>query len=432
LLTRNLKCLWSSQLLSQIADGITKLALLWFVYSVTGSALQTTVVGILQTVSSIVCTPLIGLLVDRLPKKPILVVTDLLRGIILGVVPWLLPNDGLTVDVVYLLVFLYGLASAVFTPALSASMPFLVSTQHYTAGNALLQSTTSIGIILGPIMSGIGIAALGPKDVLSLNTLTYLASVALLLPMRFSSTTSTREAAAHSLSIAMLDAFRFTFRTSPPLVRLIIIASLYTFGSAALTTLLPVYGKSLFHFGPVEVGYFWSSLGVGFLIVSIALLPMSRWSLRTRLYLVTASSCVAGAALILLLEITTPVAAFSLMAIVGAGLGTLTPVAWGMLQELSPLSMLGRVMGFYTAIAMTTSLLGIWFFGWVTQSISEAAGLLGIGIVLLLVATMSLVFTKRMSHVKSRNAADTLLSMAMQGHPHAETRLRSARAVNSI
>ena len=430
MLTRNLTCLWSSQLLSQIADGVTKLALLWFVYSVTGSALQTTAVGILQTVSSVVCTPLIGLLVDRLPKKPILIITDLLRGVILGVVPWLLPSNGLTVDVVYLLVFLYGVASAVFTPALSASIPHLVSTQHFTAGNALLQSTTSIGIILGPIMSGIGIAAIGPKDVLSLNTLTYLASVALLLPMRFSSTKITREAAGYSLPVAMLDAFRFTFHASPSLARLIVIASLYTFASAALTTLLPVYGKSVFHFGPVEVGYFWSSLGVGFLIVSLALLPVSRWPLRARLYLVTASSCIAGVALILLLETTTPFAAYTLMAIVGAGLGTLTPVAWGMLQELSPLPMLGRVMGFYTAIAMTTSLLGIWFFGWVTQSIGEAVGLLGIGIVLLLVAAASLVFTTRMSHVNTMNAMDRPLSIAVEEHLRTETRVRNTRAAS--
>ena len=137
MLTRNLKCLWTSQLLSQIADSVTKLALLWFVYSVTGSAFKTTFVALLQTVSSIVITPFVGLLVDRLPKKPILVITYLLRGIILGVVPWLLPHDALTVDVLYLLVFLYGLASAVFTPALSASIPFLVSPQHFTAGNAI-------------------------------------------------------------------------------------------------------------------------------------------------------------------------------------------------------------------------------------------------------------------------------------------------------
>jgi MFS family permease len=431
LLTRNLKCLWSSQLLSQIADGITKLALLWFVYSVTGSAFQTSVVGLLQTISSIVCTPLIGLLVDRLPKKPILIVTDLMRGIILGVVPWLLPLDALTVDVVYLLVFLYGLASAVFTPALSASIPFLVPTQHFTAGNAILQSTTSIGIILGPILSGMGIAAIGPKDVLSLNTLTYLASVVLLFPLRFSAATLTR-AAAPSVPMAMLEAFRFTFQFSPALVRLILIASLYTFGSAALTTLLPVYGKSLFHFGPVEVGYFWSFLGIGFLVVSLALLPVSRWPIRARLYVIAGSSCVAGIALIMLLSVSKPSVVFTLMAIVGAGLGALTPIAWGILQELSPLAMLGRVMGFYTAMAMATSLAGIWFFGWVTQSVGEASGLLGIGVTLLLVAATSLLFTARMSQAKSLGVALLQPSTAVLKMVQPERRSWRSRAASLL
>ncbi|WP_447976531.1 MFS transporter [Candidatus Nitrospira bockiana] len=398
MLTRNLTCLWTSQLLSQIADSVTKLALLWFVYSVTGSALKTTLIGLLQTVSSIVCTPFIGLLVDRLPKKTILIVTDLLRGIFLGVVPWLLPHNGLTVDALYLLVFLYGLASAVFTPALSASIPFLIKGEHFTAGNALLQSTTSIGIILGPIMSGIGIAALGPQEVLSLNTLTYLASAVLLFPIRFTEPVRPRAAGGHDrMSVAMLEGVRFTFLASPAIVSLIVVASLYTFGSAALTTLLPVFGKSLFHFGPVEVGYLWSSLGVGFLLVSLALLRVSHWSRRARMLLIAGASALAGAALLALLWVMQLGSAVLLITIVGVGLGTLTPIAWGILQELAPLRMLGRVMGLYTAVAMTTSLAGIWVFGWVTQSVGEASGLLGIGVVLLLVAVASLTLHRRIA-----------------------------------
>lgn len=398
MLTRNLKCLWTSQLLSQIADSVTKLALLWFVYSVTGSAFKTTFVALLQTVSSIVITPFVGLLVDRLPKKPILVVTDLLRGVILGLVPWLLPSDALTVDLLYVLVFLYGLASAVFTPALSASIPFLVSAQQFTAGNAILQSTTSIGIILGPAMSGIGIAAIGPKDVLAWNTITYLLSAVLLLPIHFRARSAVEQIVKQKASVAMLDAVRFTFLVSPAIAPLIVIASLYTFGTAALTTLLPVFGKVLFQFGPVEVGYFWSALGVGFLLVSVYLLFVSRWPLRHRICLLAGSSAVAGLALILLLSTMKLLTALMLMVVVGVGIGTLTPIAWGVLQEQAPLTMLGRVMGLYTSVAMLTSLMGIWFFGWVTQTLGEANGLLGIGLVLLLVASVSIVFSKRMSH----------------------------------
>ena len=159
MLTRNLNCLWCSQLLSQIADGITKLALLWFVYSVTGSALQTTAVGILQTVSSIVCTPLIGLLVDRLPKKPILVVTDLLRGVILGVVPWLLPSDGLTVDVVYLLVFVFECSAVALGAALVAPRSPILTSMGF---NEVIMTFVvvvlgGIGSIGGALAAGLGL-----------------------------------------------------------------------------------------------------------------------------------------------------------------------------------------------------------------------------------------------------------------------------------
>ena len=41
LLTRDFGFVWWSQLLSQVADGVSKLALLWFVYSITGSPLKT-------------------------------------------------------------------------------------------------------------------------------------------------------------------------------------------------------------------------------------------------------------------------------------------------------------------------------------------------------------------------------------------------------
>ena len=76
LLTRDFRLIWWSQVLSQVADGVSRLALLWFVYSVTGSALQTSVVGLLQTLSPILLGPFIGVTVDRLPKKAILIVTD--------------------------------------------------------------------------------------------------------------------------------------------------------------------------------------------------------------------------------------------------------------------------------------------------------------------------------------------------------------------
>ena len=72
LLTRDFGLVWSGQLISQIGDGASKLALLWFVYAITGSPLKTSVIGLLQTIPPIVLGPIIGVYVDRMPKKYLL------------------------------------------------------------------------------------------------------------------------------------------------------------------------------------------------------------------------------------------------------------------------------------------------------------------------------------------------------------------------
>ena len=78
-----------------------------------------------------------------------------------------------------------AIATAVFGPALTAAVPAIVSRSQFTAANALLQSTTSLGIIFGPALSGLGIAAYGSQEVLCLNAATYLVSAGCLLVVRF-------------------------------------------------------------------------------------------------------------------------------------------------------------------------------------------------------------------------------------------------------
>ncbi len=73
MLSDDFSYVWWGQVVSQVGDGVSKLALLWFVYSVTGSPLKTSIIGILQTAPAIVLAPIIGVAVDRLPKKALLI-----------------------------------------------------------------------------------------------------------------------------------------------------------------------------------------------------------------------------------------------------------------------------------------------------------------------------------------------------------------------
>jgi MFS family permease len=390
-ITRDFGLVWWGQMVSQVGDGVSKLALLWFVYSITGSPLKTTIIGILQTVPPILFGPLIGVWIDRLPKKALLIGADLLRAVLIGLIPCGIPPEAFTVELLYLLVLLHALASAVFGPTLTASVPYLVSRPQFTAANALLQSTTSLGIIVGPALSGIGIAALSSQKVLCLNAATYLVSAACFLPVCLSVAADPAAAASPAGSTVrdLVEGLRFALLRQQAILLLILTAALYSFGSAALTTLFPVFGRRLLDLGPVEVGYLWSALGLGLLLTSVALVCVTGWDLRQRVQLIAGASATSGAAICALGWVRNGLLAGLLMSVIGAGMGALTPIAWGVLQELTPTPMVGRVLGIYNAGAMTAAISGITAFGWLTEGFGEATGVLGIGIVLMATAMVA-------------------------------------------
>lgn len=391
LLTRDFGLVWSGQLISQIGDGISKLALLWFVYAITGSPLKTSVIGLLQTIPPIVLGPVIGVYVDRLPKKLLLIVSDLLRALLIGLIPCLVPVESFTVSLLYVLVLLHAIATALFGPALTAAVPAIVPKTQFTAANALLQGTTSLGIIFGPALSGLGIAAYGSQEVLCLNAVTYVASAGCLLPVRFADADrpGTPATAPATVLQDLIDGLRYSIVRQPVILLLTGTAALYTFGTSALTALFPVFARKMLGLGPVEVGYLWSALGIGLLITSIGLLWVTDWALKDRGRLIVGTSVLTGAALCALVWTPDPYQAGVLMGLIGSGMGAFTPIAWGLIQELAPRRMIGRVLGLYGTGAMTAAIAGISAFGWITERQGPEAGLLGIALVMFVTALVA-------------------------------------------
>ena len=102
------------------------------------------------------------------------------------------------------------------------------------------------------------------------------------------------------------------------------------------------------------------------------------------------SSFISGLTLLGLLFTSNRLVAAALMVIIGMGAGTLTPVAWGVLQEISPTTLLGRVLAIYNLGAMTSAIAGMTIFGWVTQEFGERPSVFGIGVGLFLSALVSM------------------------------------------
>jgi len=388
--TRDFGLVWTSQLVSQVGDGVSNLALLWFVYSMTGSPVKTTIIGLLHTIPPIVLGPLIGVYVDRLPKKLFLVGSNAARAVLIGIIPCAIPTETFTVDMLYALVFLDSVAMATFNPALTSSVPLIVPRAQFTAANALLQSTTSLGIIVGPAVSGVGIALFGSQEVLCLNAVTYCVSALCLglTRLRDLRVSAGAKGSRRSAWQDFIEGLAFVANKQRVILLLIATAGCYGFGASALTTLFPVFARKLLGLGPVEVGFLWSILGVGLLLMSMTLLWFTEWNLPDRTRIIAGASVTSALAIGALVWTKDLFLVSFLMVVIGGGMGAFTPIAWGVVQELTPASMVGRILGLYSTGAMIASISGISTFGWVTERFGESTGISGIGATFLLTASL--------------------------------------------
>jgi len=390
LFSRDFGLVWLSQLVSQVGDGISNLALLWFVYSITGSPVKTVIIGLLHTIPPIVLGPVIGVYVDRLPKKIFLIGSNALRAVLIGIIPCVVSTDTFTVNLLYILVLFDAVAMATFSPALTSSVPLIVPREQYTAANALIQSTTSLGIIFGPAVSGIGISLFGSQEVLCLNGFTYFIAALCLGLVRIGAPLSSIGLKKTSSSALQdfIEGLVFVAIKQRVILLLIAAAACYGFGASALTTLFPVIARKLLGLGPVEVGYLWSALGVGLLLMSMTLLRITEWNLSDRTRIIAGASVASAVAIGVLIWTNNLLLIGLLMIVIGGGMGAFTPIAWGIVQEITPGTLVGRVMSLYSTGAMAAAISGISLFGWVTERFGESIGVAGIGAMFLLTASL--------------------------------------------
>lgn len=393
--TRDFGLLWWGQTTSQIGEGLNKVALLWFVYELTGSAMKMTMVGLLQTIPPLVFGPLIGVYLDRLPKKAVMVWVDLVRALLTVLIPVLYALDTLSIEGLYGLIFLTSVVSTVFGPALVSAVPLLVRPSELMSANALIQGTSNIGMLLGPAMSGIMIALIDAENVLFVNSATFLISAFCLMPIRFAVSHRRTVEGASSVWEELRGGFRFVFAQRSMVFTLVIISSLYNLGVSAFVFILPVYAKEFLQVGPVQLGWLWSALGVGMLAASTWLAWRKQSDMQGRLRIVVRGMTIGGLAVCSLSLLETPLVAAGIVVIVGGSTAVLNPIVWALLQEVTPEHLIGRVLTTFSVGSMASAMAGMTGFGWVADAIGPAASLVGLGLVLLLTAALAVPCARR-------------------------------------
>jgi MFS family permease len=383
----NFGWLWVGQVLSQIGDGVSKVALLFFVYDLTGSALKMTVIGILETIPPLVFGPFIGVFLDRIPKRTAMLVIDVTRAALLTVIPLVYALGLLTLMRLYALVFVVALFSMAFGPSLNAAIPLLVKQNQLTRANAIMQSSATMGQLFGPAISGVLIAVIDAPNALYITAGAFILSAAAKIPLKIPHRMSNRrrQSLLHDFHIGI----SFVFVDNRLLLGLMIVASLFTLGIAGFVYLLPMIGKQLLHADSIAIGWLWSALSIGVLSTTVWLAWRHTAGFRERLWMIVGASIVGGLAVFGLTVMPVTIVAALFIMLIGGSSGLVTPIVSATLQEMAPKEMLARVFGVFNTGTMAFAMLGMTLFGWVADTFSPVISLIGIGTATLATGVMA-------------------------------------------
>lgn len=151
LANRNFLLLWIAQAISQTAQNTLNLALVNFVYVLSGgSPTQTAIATVAFVLPGVFFSALAGVFVDRIDKRRILIVTNILRAL---VIPWLvfMVNIPLAyaIPLIFLITCLFSTFSQFFAPAEGAIIPFIVNKEQLTQANSYFQITLFASQFIG-------------------------------------------------------------------------------------------------------------------------------------------------------------------------------------------------------------------------------------------------------------------------------------------
>jgi MFS family permease len=177
--------LWSAESVSQLGTQVTLLALPWIAATILKvSPFEFGLLGTIEFLPFIFLSLPAGVWVDRLRRRPILIVGDLGRAITLASVPIAYALDGLTIWQLYVVGFINGSLTVFFDVAYQSYLPSLVDRDQLVDGNSKLEISRSASQLVGPGVAGLLIELIKAPFAIVLDAASYVASALFVFAIR--------------------------------------------------------------------------------------------------------------------------------------------------------------------------------------------------------------------------------------------------------
>jgi MFS family permease len=356
----------------------------YLVYELTQSPVYLGYVGFAAGLPSWIFMLYGGLVADRMSRRNLLIITQTAMMVLALILAGLTFTGLVQPWHIIVLAFLLGVANAFDAPARISFVTELVDRRHLTNAIALNATMFNTATAVGPAVSGLVYAAVGPTLCFVINGVSYLAVIYALARMRIQHQAS---AAARNSALKDIQAGFHYVRTQVVVRTIVLSVLILSLFGLSFITLMPAWAVNVLGGDATTNGYMQSARGVGALAGALVLAAVSGTLAKGRL--ITWGSFIFPALLMVfaLMELLP----LSLLLLFGIGFWFIFFIntSNALVQSLVPDDLRGRVMSIYTLTFFGFMPLGSLLAGAAAERIGEPTTVfLGAGVILAFAAVV--------------------------------------------
>ncbi len=363
---RNFRLFFIGQLISLTGTWMQQVALGWLVLRLTNSPALLGLVAAASSLPILLFSLTAGTLVDRFPKRRILIVTQVVAMLLAAILALLTLTGAVQVWHIFVLAALLGTVNAFDAPARQSITVELVGRDDLLNAIALNASVFNAARTVGPAVAGIVVALVGEGPAFLLNTLTFLPVLAGLLLMRLPPFV---QPAIGGRGQALREGLHYIRREEPRVRALLMQVGALSFFGFVHIPLMPVFARDVLNAGVSGLGWLSAASGMGALIAALVLAQLPRTAPRG--WIVTVALFLHMPLMVsFTMSRSLPLA---MLCMFGTGLAGVCSMALSntLIQSMVPDGLRGRVMSVFTLLLLGLSPLGGMFAGLLAEAVGS-------------------------------------------------------------
>lgn len=246
---RNFILLSSGQFISILGDRMYQIALMWLSYRISNSALIMGMVAMFNSIPYFAVSFFAGAIIDKGNKKNIMIISDVLRALIVLIIPILYYTKSLQIWNIMVMTLLLSCASQFFSPALKSIFPIIVEPEKLVKSNSSFTFFRQLASIIGPGLAGILLSFISEVNFFIFDSFTFVVSAVSIYFIRINSVKEVQnlaqEGKEENIKSHITETLKFLIQDKILLLIIIFGAVSNFFLNGIMTVLTPIFSNSL-------------------------------------------------------------------------------------------------------------------------------------------------------------------------------------------